>query len=128
MIGAAIVQLLAAPELVALIGDRVYPVRLPPEPVLPAIAYQVVSETRARAPRSRPGWVKSVVQLSVIGRDYDEAHAVAGVLRRAIDRQRGVFAGVDVRDVLDDGAQDDPGDDSPQLIATTWRIHWKEPV
>lgn len=127
MIGAAIVQLLATPGLVALIGDRVYPVRLPPEPTLPAIAYQVVSEVRARAPRSRPGWVKSVVQLSVIGHDYDQAHAVAAALRRAIDRQRGVYGGIDVRDVLDDGAQDDPGDGSPQLIATTWRIHWKEP-
>ncbi|HJV92175.1 MAG TPA: DUF3168 domain-containing protein [Azonexus sp.] len=126
MIGPAIVQLLAAAPVAALIGDRVYPVRLPPEPVLPAVAYQVIGEDRAKAPRSRPGLVKSMVQLSVIGADYDEAHAVAAAIRAAIDRQRGTFASIDVRDVLDAGSHDDPGDDSPQLVAMTWHIHWKE--
>lgn len=126
MIGLAIKVLLAVPAVADVVGDRVYPVRLPDEPVLPAVAYQVMTETRPRRPRGRSGLVRSPVQLSVVGRDYDEAHAVADAIRRAIDRRRGIYGGIDVRDVLDDGSHDDPGDNSPQLVAMTWVVHWKE--
>lgn len=127
MIGAAIVQMLADPDMVALVGDRVYPVRLPAEPVLPAIAYQVVTESRKQAPWGRLPWVKSLVQLSVVGATYGEAHAVANALRQVLDRRRGVFAGIEVRGVVDEGMHDEGDDAGPRLVATTWRIHWKEP-
>lgn len=126
MIGPAIVALLGQPAVVAVLGDRVYPVNLPTDPVLPAVAYQVVGETRPRRARGRSGLVRSQVQLSVVGSDYDEAHAVADVIRQAIDRVQGEFVGITIRDVLEDGTHDDPGDNAPQLVAMTWVMHWRE--
>ncbi|MCD0494825.1 DUF3168 domain-containing protein [Chromobacterium violaceum] len=124
MIGAAVVELLAAPDVAALIGDRVYPVRLPDEPELPAVAYQVVDEKRARGAVRNPGIVFSLVQLSIVAADYDAAYAVAWAVRRRLERWRGEVGGVMVYDVLEDGAQD-VGEDAPHLVAMTWRIHWK---
>jgi len=126
MIGAAVVALLGQPGVSALLAGRVYPVRLPADPVLPAVAYQLITETRPRLARGRAGLVRSLLQLSVVGQDYDQAHAVVAAIRQAIDRARGPFGGLDVRDVLEQGTQDDPGDNAPQLVAMTWAVHWKE--
>ncbi|MEN3813328.1 hypothetical protein ABD440_23395 [Chromobacterium piscinae] len=142
-------ELLAAPEVAALVGDRVFPVHLPVEPVLPAVAYQVIDEKRqqnARRPsgrvrslvqlsiamdsctrlRTRPsGRVRSLVQLSIVAPDYDAAYAVAWVIRRRLERWRGRAGGVLVYDTLEESSQD-VGDGAPHMVAMTWRIHWKE--
>ncbi|MBX9298978.1 DUF3168 domain-containing protein [Chromobacterium vaccinii] len=125
MIGAVLVELLAAPEVAALVGDRVFPVHLPVEPVLPAIAYQVLDEKRQQIARRPSGRVRSLVQLSIVAPDYDAAYAVAWVIRRRLERWRGRAGGVLVYDTLEESSQD-VGDGAPHMVAMTWRIHWKE--
>ncbi|OHX20508.1 hypothetical protein BI344_08590 [Chromobacterium sphagni] len=119
------VELLAAPEVAALVGDRVYPVELPGEPELPAMAYQVVDEKRHQAARRPTGGVRSLVQLSIVAPDYDAAYAVAWVVRRRLARWRGVAGGVLIYDTLEESSQD-AGESTPHMVAMTWRIYWKE--
>ncbi|MFK7089404.1 DUF3168 domain-containing protein [Chromobacterium violaceum] len=120
-----LVELLAAPEVAALVGDRVFPVHLPDEPVLPAIAYQVIDEKRQQIGRRPSGRVRSLVQLSIVAPDYDTAYAVAWVIRRRLERWRGRAGGVLVYDTLEESSQD-VGDGVPHLVAMTWRIFWRE--
>ncbi|OQS45863.1 hypothetical protein B0T49_20895 [Chromobacterium violaceum] len=120
-----LVELLAAPEVAALVGDRVFPVHLPDEPVLPAIAYQVLDEKRQQIARRPSGRVRSLVQLSIVAPDYDAVYAVAWVIRRRLERWRGRTGGVLVYDTLEESSQD-VGDGAPHMVAMTWRIHWKE--
>lgn len=126
MIGAAVFAMLqASPAAVAVLADRVYPVELPADSLLPAVAYQLIDERRGALPRGMSRQRRSLLQLSVVGRDYDEAHAVAELLRSALDRQRGQYGGVYVQDVIEHSSRDEPGDASPQLLPMTWRIAWR---
>ncbi|WP_047244130.1 tail completion protein gp17 [Chromobacterium subtsugae] len=125
MIGAVLVELLAAPEVAALIGDRVYPVELPDEPTLPAVAYELIGETRGRVARRASGRVRSQVQLSIVAPDYDAAHAVAGVVRQRLACGQGEAAGFQVYGAVEESSQD-AGQGAPHMVAMTWRFHWKE--
>ncbi|MBP4051998.1 DUF3168 domain-containing protein [Chromobacterium violaceum] len=124
MIGAAIVELLAAPSVAALVGDRVYPVELPDEPVLPAVAYQVIGERPRRGGKRIPGLRSSSLQLSIVAADYDAAYAVAWAVRRQLEGWRGEVGGLVLYDAMEEDSQD-AGDAAPHLVAMTWRVHWK---
>ncbi|PRP71502.1 hypothetical protein BUE93_05750 [Chromobacterium amazonense] len=125
MIGAAIVELLAVPAVAALVGDRVYPVELPDEPVLPAVAYQVISERPKRGGKRLPGVRSSSLQLSIVAADYDAAYAVAWAIRRRLEGWCGEVGGMVLYDAMEEDSRD-VGDAAPHVVAMTWRIHWKE--
>ncbi len=127
MIGVVLVERLSGPGVAGLVGDRVYPVDLPSGTVLPAVAWQVIDERRARGARSDPGLVRSHVQLTVIGSGYLVAHQVAAEIRQALSRFRGDISGIRVFDVLDDGCRDMTDDGgAPHMVAMDWVFHWKE--
>jgi hypothetical protein len=79
--------------LVALIGTRIYQVRLPQTPTLPAVTYMRVSAPRLQA---FDGTAKTTArfQLSAWATSYAGAKAVAAQLVAALDSYSGTMGGV----------------------------------
>lgn len=77
--------LLAAPAVVALAGNRIYPVRLAQGAALPAIAYQLISDAPTGAARGcvLPGAPR--VQISLFARAYEDLEALDAAVRGALD-------------------------------------------
>jgi hypothetical protein len=67
------------------------------------------------------------VQLSVVGRHYDEAHQLASLIRQQLSRYRGMVAGLDIRDMQETDSHDQDDGQAPHLLAMSWRIDWKQP-
>ena len=93
----------AVPELTALIGSnpvRLAPVVVPEAMPLPAIAYQLVSETRDETMGVRSSLKHARVQFTILADDYATALAVDAACETAFDRWRGTAAGVVVQDTF----------------------------
>lgn len=71
------------------IGDRMYPDTLPQQPTLPAISYQVISETRRATMRGPDDLSRVRVQVDCWANTSIEAHAVADSVRAALDGFKG---------------------------------------
>lgn len=93
-VGAAVVALLnASTELVALVGDRIYPL-VADDVKTPFVTYGRTGLT--------PGYTKDgsrkdsvYMQMYVVG-EYGESINVAGAIISALKGKRGVFAGVNI--------------------------------
>lgn len=118
----AIVERLAAhAPLVAFVADRVYPLRLPPAltpgvpPVLPAVTYRIVTETRYSAMGADRPEVGSRVQFDVWAKRYSDpaggARQVERELRAAVVRWSGVYAGTVIVDSYFVNRTDVPSDE-----------------
>lgn len=63
-----------------LVADRIYPLQIPQEASLPAMAYQRVSGPRIDDHGGGLGQAEARIQLSIVGSDYATAKAVAGAV------------------------------------------------
>lgn len=77
----------------ALVGPRVYPVRLPTNVTLPAVSYQRISSTRLHSHQGASGLAHPRLQVDCWGRSYSSARGVATAVRKALDGYRGAFGG-----------------------------------
>lgn len=93
-IEAAVIQhLLAHPGVAALVGDRIYPMRLPQRPTYPALTCQKVSGPRVTAKDGPAGLAQARMQVSCWAKSYPDAKAVAEQVRRALAGFSGVMGG-----------------------------------
>lgn len=69
----------------ALVGSRIYPLRLPERPTLPAIRYQRISTDPADSHSGSSGLEHVRVQLGVHAATYASAEAVAAAIKTALD-------------------------------------------
>lgn len=87
MIGTSLYTLLSehAP-LVALVGQKIFPVRLPQEVENPSVLFGVTKtepqETKSAV--SSEDWID--VEIIVYSDDYDQAHQIAAEVRTALDK------------------------------------------
>lgn len=90
-------------SIVAIIADRVYPLVLPQEPTLPAIAYQRISN---RVERSQGGIsaINPRMRLNCWDRTYDGAIALEEVLIAALDSRP--FGPAGAKSIYDSGLDD----------------------
>jgi Protein of unknown function (DUF3168) len=86
--------------LVALVADRIYPVRLPQNPVYPAITYQRVSGVREHTMGSDPGIAAPRFQVSVWGTSVQDTIDVSAQVQAALSRFSGVVSGVTIQDIF----------------------------
>ncbi len=99
--------------LVALVADRVYPTKLPPSPVLPAVVYQRISSTRTYSHDDAPGtpdWVTVRMQFSCWAdgdSGYDVATDVGAQVVAALSGYRGTMGSVRVGAALVELDDDD---------------------
>lgn len=76
----------------ALVGDRVYPIKLPATPTLPAVTYQLVSETYD-AIQDGPGLAQPRYRFNVWADHFRELDAIVKAIRRLFNaRTDGPFA------------------------------------
>ena len=82
--------LLGDPGLSGLVGTRVYPLRLPQQPALPAVTYAWVGGDRAHVLAGPAGVASPRLQFDCWAGTYLQAHAVFDALRRRLDGYRGL--------------------------------------
>lgn len=108
--GGGLFSFLTVPAIAA-IGDRVYPRRLPRDPVLPAITYRRIDTAqRVRSQSGPSGLVTPRIQFDIWATDPDVADQVAEALRLRLDGYRGQMGDVPVGSVelVGDVDDDDP--------------------
>lgn len=108
--------------LVALIGTRVFPGAVPQEEDWPAVAYVRIDEDQEEAFGVDPTNRETGFEVTSTGRDYDEAEAVHIQVRKALQRARGTFGGVEVHDILLRGGEGPMELDDPKCYEATQRI------
>lgn len=114
MIGKAITaRLKAHAGTKALVGSRVYPLRLPQGPTYPAVRYQVIGSPRVHAMGADTGQVNARVQVDSYALTYAGAQALAEQVRLALSRWEGTAGGVVVDHLFLDGDRDM---DEPTLV------------
>ncbi len=114
-IEAAIASYLASqPDLVQLIGDRIYPVKLPQDPAMPAVTYQRISTVPVKTlDGPNPAHQRVRLQFSCWGEDvpgrasgYASAKAVAAQIRKGLQDHRGSMGGIEVLYIDVEGERD----------------------
>lgn len=107
--GAIYAHLQTRPGLTALIGDRVYPRRMPRAATFPLVLYTRVGTRRGLSHSGPDGLAEPRIQFDVWARDPDLADAVAEQLRLALHGYRGQMGDTEVGSVAIVGDVD--GDD-----------------
>lgn len=94
MIEAALYSLLTTTaEISAIVGTRVYPVKLPQKPTAPAITYQRIYSARVRSTSGPSGLTRTRIQIDYWATTWEGAKALADTVREAIDGHRCTTAG-----------------------------------
>lgn len=91
----------------ALVGTRIYPLQVPQDVTLPAVAYQRISGPRDHAHDGPTGLVRARVQFSALGSTYLEAKTVTEALRAALDGFKGTMGTVEVQTVFLENERDE---------------------
>lgn len=117
----------------ALIGSRVYPLRLPQGPTYPAVRYQVIGAPRVHAMGADTGQVDARVQVDSYAETYAGAQALAEQVRLALSRWEGTAGGVVVDHVFlaDQRDLDEPtlvhhGEQGVYRVMTDFIAHYQE--
>lgn len=90
----------------AMPNTRVYPVRLPQNPTLPAITYFRVSGQRVHASSGALGLSGPRMQIDCWATKYEDAHALAELVRKRIDGYRGPMGSETVQGVFFESERD----------------------
>lgn len=100
----------ADPTFQALASDRLYRLRMPPDPTWPNVVYFRVSGPRDRTVEGANGIARPRFQFDCRAETAAEADALAAVVRRRIEDYRGMMGAVRVRNVavIDQGDDYDP--------------------
>lgn len=88
-------KLAATTGLTSLVSTRIYPIRLPQNPVFPCVTFQVISEPRIHSldGASAPN---AIIQVDCWARQHKEAHQVAEAVMAAFDSFAGTMGSVTV--------------------------------
>ena len=88
--------------LASLIGTRLYSLRLPQNPTLPAVTYFKVSRVGERVLGGpNPNTIRARFQFSCWAKSYGVAKSVAGQLKEALQDYSGIMGGPGGVNVLD---------------------------
>jgi hypothetical protein len=83
--------LTSAPALSALIAARIYPIELPTNPTLPAIAYKLVG-SQSEASFSSPGYQRKRIEFAIHAGSYLQAITVKETLISVLNRYTGLLS------------------------------------
>lgn len=91
----------------ALVGTRIYPLLVPLDATLPAIAYQRISGPRDHHHQGASGLAVARIQLTYVGGSYSEAKQVAAAVRATLDGRRGGLGSTTVGSIMLDNERDE---------------------
>lgn len=127
---AAILGLLqAAPDLVEMVGGRIFPDQMDDPPVYPSVTFQKMGGGGARGAVKNPGLARASFQVSTWAESRDETVLIATQVKKALDRKRKItVAGMPVDDCfyVSDLDQQDP-DTGICFNQMSFTIHYREP-
>ncbi len=83
----------------AIVSDRVYPVMLPQNCPLPAVAYQKISGERIHSLQGDTGYTTPVFQITSRAESYAECKALAEQVRLSLQNFTGVMGGIGGTDI-----------------------------
>lgn len=87
---------IADPAVSALVGPRVYTLKLPQTPQYPAVVYQRISGPRMHSHDGATGLAEGRWQFTAWARRYQDAKAVADALRQRMDGYSGAVGADEV--------------------------------
>lgn len=91
-------RLIASAEVAALVAERIWPMKLPQGPVLPAVVYQRISTTTDGVAMESPvGPVRSRVQITAWAGTFSGARALAEAVQIGLNGWSGTAGGESVR-------------------------------
>ncbi len=90
----------------ALIGTRLYPLRLPQQPNVPCISYAVIASARFHAWTGPLELVRTRVQFDAWATNYSEVVAVADALRLRLDGYKGPAGAGEIQGAFFDSERD----------------------
>ena len=109
---AAVRAILIADETVlGLVSSRIYPMKLPQGPTMPAITYSRISGPRIETMAGPSGMAFPRVQVDSWASTYAGVKALADAVRKALDGYRGTIVSIRVGGIIMDGELDlyEPG-------------------
>src|SRR5438128_56604 len=77
-----------------LLGTRVYPIKMPDNPLLPALVYTSVGSMHAIVTSGRAGWSESNYHIDVWDRTFASIQALLDALRLRLQGYFGTVSGV----------------------------------
>lgn len=102
--------LLADSTIASLIGSgsaaRLYPVKLPQGPTMPAITYQTISGQRVHSADGASGLSGPRIQIDCWGSTYAQADALFEAVRKRLDGYRGPAGSKDIQGAFFDTERD----------------------
>ncbi len=99
----------------ALVGDRIYPVKLPQSPVYPAIIYESRGGDRLHNMGVDAGIRRPIFQIACFAATYDAATNVGEQVIAALSRFRGTVGGIVIQEILMIDEPDDFWSDEPPV-------------
>ena len=91
----------------ALIGDRIYPLQVPQDAELPALAYQIITDRYEVTHDQRSELSRARVQFTHVGTTYTALKSLSEAVRDALHQFTGDLGGVVVTGCLLDQDTDD---------------------
>ena len=116
---AVVVRMGGDAGLTALIGTRLFPLRVPQDADMPAIAYQKISSPKTHSHSGSSHLAQSRIQFTCEADDYATAKAVANAVRDCWDGFAGTVDGVRIDSAL---VQDDRDGWSEEHAAPVVRV------
>lgn len=83
--------LVNTPAMTALVGTRIYPVELPTNPTLPAIAFKLIGE-QSQATFNTDGYQRKRIEFAIHALTYLEAITIKAALVKALNRYTGLLS------------------------------------
>src|SRR5687767_13927197 len=113
MIGKAIYSILTGnPDFVALVGNRVYPLKIEQGEALPAVTYQKISNTPSPCKDAVSGVDRFRVQINIYAEKYSQQEQLGGIIRTALDNFKGTVSGSEITNIAYETETDLPNDEA----------------
>lgn len=107
-----VLYLINVPAVTAIVGTRIYPKRLPENPVMPALVYQRIAESVSPTLDDDPSTYMSGIriQIGAYGATYAEAKELMDAVMVAMSYYHGAFGNSTVKMIIPNMRLDVPDD------------------
>ena len=117
MIGNAIYNLLSSdPDVSAIVGTKIYPVRIEQKTNLPAIAYRKSGKTGHDTKQAVSTLDKVRAEVTAVHTKYSSIQDLAEKIRKAIEGKTGTFGGVQIHTTYFIDDEDDYDEDAQAYL------------
>ena len=81
----------------SIVGNRIYPLKIPQNPIYPLITYQRISGAKMQSLKGSTGKAHPRYQIDIWAKKYDDAVSIAHAATVALDGYKGTVLGVEIK-------------------------------